>query len=352
LKQGYPCLQGIDAVLAVKPLVARQAAHRRATSAALGSPRGQGKKRAPDTRSRSGPATWKASDPVHSGWTSEKDPGPFRVGSRQIITGSQDSGAGNTQAPPWKGSGAGTCPGIAPRSPLGQKPTAAAWLVAHDISRPTESDVRQLRSCGLRIYCGEDAPPATKPTDDVPPQHLMCPVYSTGRRRQTARLPNLSSNNAPVPCGASCSLSLLQEASPARRRYTDLGRQDTRGLPRQQIFIVPSVIFSMSLGPHVEAQCLCACPLSYKRGGMRRYKADPISDSQYIIQWSRVLRPGGPNHSKPLCALVCSSTNLVTSKTLRPLLILGIRAGAIRHPAGEIYSPTGRLKGKWSHHFL
>jgi hypothetical protein len=93
-------------------------------------------------------------------------------------------------------------------------------------------------------------------------------------------------------------------------------------------------------------------PLSYKRGGMRCYKADPISDSQYIIQWSRVLRPGGPNHSKPLCALVCSSTNLVTSKTLRPLLILGIRAGAIRHPAGEIYSPTGRLKGKWSHHFL
>jgi hypothetical protein len=27
-------------------------------------------------------------------------------------------------------------------------------------------------------------------------------------------------------------LSLLQEASPARQRYTDLGRQDTRGLPR------------------------------------------------------------------------------------------------------------------------
>jgi hypothetical protein len=37
---------------------------------------------------------------------------------------------------------------------------------------------------------------------------------------------------------------------------------------------------------------------------------------------------------------VCSSTNLVTSKTLRPLLILGIRAGAIRHPAREIYPPT------------
>jgi hypothetical protein len=86
-------------------------------------------------------------------------------------------------------------------------------------------------------------------------------------------------------------------------------------------------------------------PLSYKRGGMRCYKADPISDSQYIIQWSRVLRPGSPNHSKPLCALVCSSTNLVTSKTLRPL-ILGIRAGAIRHPAGEIYSLTFAAPGR------
>jgi hypothetical protein len=77
---------------------------------------------------------------------------------------------------------------------------------------------------------------------------------------------------------------------------------------------------------------------------MRCYKTDPGSDSQYITQWSRVLRPGSPNHSKPSCALVCSSTNLVTSKTLRPLLILGIRAGAIRHPAVEIYPTTESFK--------
>jgi hypothetical protein len=81
-------------------------------------------------------------------------------------------------------------------------------------------------------------------------------------------------------------------------------------------------------------------PFCYKRGGMRHYKTEPSSDSQYITQWSMMLRPGGPNHSKPSYALVCSSTNLVTSKTLRPLLILGIRAGAIRHPAEEIYPPT------------
>jgi hypothetical protein len=84
-------------------------------------------------------------------------------------------------------------------------------------------------------------------------------------------------------------------------------------------------------------------PFGYKRGGMRRYKTDPSSDSQYITQWSSVLRPGGSNHSKPSCALVCSSTILVTSNMLRPLLILGIRAGAIRHPSGEIYPPTAIL---------
>jgi hypothetical protein len=28
------------------------------------------------------------------------------------------------------------------------------------------------------------------------------------------------------------------------------------------------------------------------------------SQAQYITQWSRVLRSGGPNHSRPLCVLV------------------------------------------------
>jgi hypothetical protein len=97
-------------------------------------------------------------------------------------------------------------------------------------------------------------------------------------------------------------------------------------------------------------------PFNYKRGGMRHYKIDPGSDSQYITQLSRVLRPGGPNHSKPSCALVCSSTNLVTSNTLRPLFILGIRAGAIRHLTGEIYPPTAAIhvsvKVPWRKAFL
>jgi hypothetical protein len=79
---------------------------------------------------------------------------------------------------------------------------------------------------------------------------------------------------------------------------------------------------------------------------MRRYKRDPILGSlrhskfiqslkQYIIQWSRVLRSGGPNHSKSLCVLVFPPSLQLTSKTPMPLLILGFRAGALRHPAGD-----------------
>jgi hypothetical protein len=63
-------------------------------------------------------------------------------------------------------------------------------------------------------------------------------------------------------------------------------------------------------------------PFSYKRGGTQRYNSSSLeagkahsdtlrgsqvhtsSQAQYITQWSRVLRSGGPNHSKPLCVLV------------------------------------------------
>jgi hypothetical protein len=174
-------------------------------------------------------------------------------------------------------------------------------------------------------------------------------VLSAGRRHQGHPAGGAPAGSAGEQCARARQrtvLSLLQEASPACRRYIDLERQDTRGLPRQQIFIVPSVVFSMSLDPHVGAQCLLCMPPSAIKGEACDVTRDPGSDSQYITQWSRVLRPGGPNHSKPSCVPVCSSTNLVTSKTLRPLLILGIRAGAIRHLGGKIYPLTFGAPGR------
>jgi hypothetical protein len=83
-----------------------------------------------------------------------------------------------------QGSGADTCPDFALRSPLRRRPATAAWLMASNISQRTEPDVRPIQLCGLCIYCGEDAPPATTLTGDTPSQHLMCPVQSADRRRQ------------------------------------------------------------------------------------------------------------------------------------------------------------------------
>jgi hypothetical protein len=67
-----------------------------------------------NVRNRPRPAVWKALDPVHSERTSGTNPGPFQMWFGRFTTGSQILGAGNTQTLPWKGSGADTCPGLAP----------------------------------------------------------------------------------------------------------------------------------------------------------------------------------------------------------------------------------------------
>jgi hypothetical protein len=104
----------------------------------------------------------------------------------------------------------------------------------------------------------------------------------------------------------------------------------------------------LSLGPHVRSQYLCACPPSAIKGEAcdvtRQVHSNSSLHNNTSHKWSRVLRSGGPNHSKPSRALVCSSTNLVTSKTLRLLLILGFRAGALRHPAGDFLSDIWRAR--------
>jgi hypothetical protein len=92
---------------------------------------------------------------------------------------------------------------------------------------------------------------------------------------------------------------------------------------------------------------LVRAPLSYKRGGMRhthtQVRLRPSSGSQvhtssqaqYITQWSRVLRSGGPNHSKLSRVHVLGDRLVRQAKRLSPFLILGFRAGALRHLAGE-----------------
>jgi hypothetical protein len=140
------------------------------------------------------------------------------------------------------------------RYPRRWRPAAAAWLVVRDISQWAKPDVRPLKPRGLRMYCGEDAPPATILTDDVPSRHLMRPVLSAGRRRtcpvyrQTVR-----------PCHAAhyAHRPLCEKFPLHAETIQDLGCQGARRLLQQEISVATSAMF---LGPHVGAQHSCTCP--------------------------------------------------------------------------------------------
>jgi hypothetical protein len=145
-----------------------------------------------------------------------------------------------------------------------------------------------------------------------------------------------------VPRGALCSSSLIREDSPARRGYVNLGCQGTRRLPQQQTLVAPSTTSVVFLGPHVGAQHSCTCPLAIKgeagnvrRGETQRRLSILKLPQQCNTQWSRVLRSSNPNHSKPSCVHVLDVRLAGQAKRLSPFLILGFRAGAPRHPAGE-----------------
>jgi hypothetical protein len=70
------------------------------------------------------------------------------------------------------------------RSPLRRSPDDAAWHLARDISQLAEPDVRPLGRAVSAFIAERTRRLSTLLTGDVPPQHLMCPIHSAGRRRQ------------------------------------------------------------------------------------------------------------------------------------------------------------------------
>jgi hypothetical protein len=157
----------------------------------------------------------------------------------------------------------------------------------------------------------------------------------------------------PVQSGALHPSSLPQEASPVRQGYVDLGRQGTRRLSQQQTLEDPSTIFFMFLGPHVGAQCLCACPPSAIKG-----EACGISHTRNLRLASSYKLSSNTSHNgvgyyapaarttlNP-CVFLSSSPSLQrSSETPKPLLISALRAGALRHPAGDLLSDKILSKG-------
>jgi hypothetical protein len=209
----------------------------------------------------------------------------------------------------------------APRS--GQRPAAAVWLVARDISQRARPNVRPITPCSLCIYCGDDAPPATMLTSDVLSQHLMCPIQSAGRRRQgrpADGTPIQSSDKQYARAERHTELIIPSARSlpctPKTRRSRVSGHKKIAPAanvcsPKCYVLYVPGLTCRGS-------GTLCMPPSAIKGEACdvtRQIQSQAHSDThkfiqalkQYITQWSRVLRSGGPNHSKSLCVLVFSS---------------------------------------------
>jgi hypothetical protein len=104
----------------------------------------------------------------------------------------------------------------------------------------------------------------------------------------------------------------------------------------------------MSLGPHVGAQCLYACPPLAIKG-----EACDVTHTRNLRLASSYKLTSNTTHSGVVyyalaarttlnpCVFLSSSRSFQrSSKTSKPLLILGFRAGALRHPAGDLLSDT------------
>jgi hypothetical protein len=124
--------------------------------------------------------------------------------------------------------------------------------------------------------------------------------------------------------GALCS-SLIREASPCAPKTTQISGvkmyEDYTGMASN------SSILPFVPGPTCQgSEPLYIPPLNYKRGGIRHEHTQTQViqaytqlklPKQYNTQWSRVLRSGGPNHSKPLRVLEFIPQS-PTVKTLKP----------------------------------
>jgi hypothetical protein len=145
-------------------------------------------------------------------------------------------------------------------------------------------DERPITPCSLCIYCGEDAPPATTLMGDMPSQHLMRPVQSTGRRRQGHPADGMPVQSVDKQCARAerrtvliipstrslpCTLKTRRSRMSGHKKIAPAANVCS---PKCYIIFVP--------GPTCRgSRPLFMPPFSYKRGGMRRYKIDTILGS-------------------------------------------------------------------------
>jgi hypothetical protein len=133
----------------------------------------------PDLRVRSSTSTGTNRTP----WMG---PRPLCVGSGPLTAGSWDSGTKSTRTliKTRRGSGADTCPDMSCTLllPAQAETRCATWPTARDVSLRAEPDVRPLGRAASALIANKPRRLSTPLAGDVPPQHLMILVHSTGRR--------------------------------------------------------------------------------------------------------------------------------------------------------------------------
>jgi hypothetical protein len=190
--------------------------------------------------------------------------GPLQVSSRPPITRSRDR----------KCRGLGKGPvltrvrALSGAPPLPARPRAQCCHMAYCPWRRPAGGAwrRDSRPRGLRIYCGEDAPPVHPAVRWYAPSafNASCPLrWQMALRpysRRRARLIWIV-----CPC---CRiryvhqhLCITREASPARQHYADHRYQSVGRLLQHPTIAAPSLTSIVLLGRHVGAQHSCTRPL-------------------------------------------------------------------------------------------
>jgi hypothetical protein len=188
----------------------------------------------------------------------------------------------------------------------------------------------------------------------------MCPVPSAGRQCQGHPAGGVPAGSAGEQYDRARQHTVHIIPSARSFPYTPRIRRSrasgTRRLSWQQTLVAPSAIFFMFLGPHVEAQCLCACPPSAIKGEacdvthtcnlrthLRLANSYKLTSNTYhsgVGYYALVART-----TLNPCVFLSSFRSFQQSrKTPKPLLISGFRAGALRHPAGDLLSDIGRAR--------
>jgi hypothetical protein len=220
------------------------------------------------------------------------------------------------------------------RSPLRRRPEAPTWLVARDISQRAEPDVRPVDRVNSAFITEGTRRLSTLLTGDVPPQHLLRPVHSAGRRRQ-----GHPTDDAPVQ-------STIKQCPRAARR-TVLIIPYTRSFPYTPILRRSWMSGCKEIAPATNI-CGSKCYVRYVPGTTCRGSVPlcmpPLAIRGEACNVTRRAQSLGsnPNHSRQLklssntthsgvgyytpaarttlnsCVFSCSFLHLSTSKTLKP----------------------------------